>query len=262
MKERSRTLKIKAAERGNFTCQKCKLIDKTGVRLEAHHIVPIYLGGKDELDNVITLCFDCHRYAPDNFEEFKEYLGNEMEGTLTILMKAWKKVREEHPELFKGDSFSKLEKENQPSQKVENNELEKLKRENEELKKEVEKLKNLRQNQKEGMTKKASKGNLVSRAPFGYKIIDGVLVPAENSYLVENIFQDFLSEKVSLTKLAKKYDFSVNGVKKILTNFTYISKIKFDNQIFNGNHSPLISSTLFNHVQNKLESLGIGHKSE
>ena len=49
----------------------------------------------------------------------------------------------------------------------------------------------------------------------------------------------------------------VNGLKKILTNFTYIGKIKFNNQIFNGNHQPILSSTLFNHVQNKFERLGI-----
>ena len=34
-------------------------------------------------------------------------------------------------------------------------------------------------------------------------------------------------------------------------------KIKFDGQTHQGNHQSLISSTLFNHVQNKLEELGI-----
>ena len=37
----------------------------------------------------------------------------------------------------------------------------------------------------------------------------------------------------------------------------YIGKIKFNNQIFEGGHQPIISSTLFNHVQDKLERLGI-----
>lgn len=107
------------------------------------------------------------------------------------------------------------------------------------------------------MEKKARDGKIVSRAPFGYKLENKELVLAQNSYLVPEIFQDFLNKKISLTKLAKKYEFSVNGLKKILKNQTYLGKIKFDGQVHQGTHQPLISSTLFNHVQNKLEELGI-----
>jgi len=109
--------------------------------------------------------------------------------------------------------------------------------------------------QKKGMVEKAVKGNLMSRAPFGYKIENKKLVPAENFREVEEIFEEFLNRDISLTKLAKRHNFSVNGLKKILKNFTYIGKIKFNNQIHDGNHQPIISSTLFNHVQNKLEKL-------
>jgi len=108
------------------------------------------------------------------------------------------------------------------------------------------------------MDKKARDGFLVSRAPLGYKIIDKKLVPKEDSYIVQEIFQDFLNKDISLTKLAKKYNLSVNGLKKVLTNQTYLGKIKFDGQTHQGTHQTLISSTLFNHVQNKLEKLGIG----
>jgi site-specific DNA recombinase len=137
------------------------------------------------------------------------------------------------------------------------NEIEKLLKENEELKKEIEKLKSLKLNQKQGMIKKASQGNLMSRAPFGYKIIDGKLVPAENFREIEEIFEEFLNEDISLRALSEKHNLSVNGLKKILTNFTYIGKIKFNNQVHEGSHQPIVSSTLFNHVQNKLEKLGI-----
>jgi len=125
------------------------------------------------------------------------------------------------------------------------------------LKREIKRLKDLRGNPKEGMIKKAAKGNLVSRAPFGYRVENKKLIPAENFREIEEIFEQFLTENISLTKLAQKHNFSVNGLKKILTNFTYIGKIKFNNQIHEGNHQSLISSTLFNHVQNKLERLGI-----
>jgi site-specific DNA recombinase len=137
------------------------------------------------------------------------------------------------------------------------NELEQIKKENEELKKEIEKLKSQRINQKNGMIKKAMNGNLMSRVPFGYKISEGKLIPVQNYQEVEEIFEEFLNNKISLRQLAKKHNFSVNGLKKILKNFTYLGKIKFNNQIHEGTHQPIVSSTLFNHVQNKLERLGI-----
>src|SRR3989344_4731261 len=63
--------------------------------------------------------------------------------------------------------------------------------------------------------------------------------------------------KFSLTQLSKKHNLSVNGLKKILKNQTYLGKIKFDGQIHIGFHQALISSTLFNHVQKKLNERGI-----
>lgn len=136
-------------------------------------------------------------------------------------------------------------------------EKERLIKENEELRREIERLKSQKINQKEGMIKKASQGESMSRPPFGYNLIEGKLIPAENFREIEEIFEEFLRENISLRKLAEKHHFSVNGLKKILKNFTYIGKIKFNNQIHEGNHQPIVSSTLFNHVQNKLERLGI-----
>lgn len=136
-------------------------------------------------------------------------------------------------------------------------ELENLKKENEFLRSEIERLNAIKNNQKQGMMKKAIKGNLMSRSPFGYKIQEGKLIPAENYKEIEEIFEEFLHNDISLRQLAEKHGLSVNGLKKVLKNFTYIGKIKFNNQVFPGNHEPIISSTLFNHVQNKLEKLGV-----
>lgn len=94
------TLRRKTLERDDFTCQKCKIQDKTGKSLEVHHINPLYSQGKDELSNLITLCNDCHHFAPDKEEEFKEYMKEEMTGTATTLMKSIEKVRKDHPEFF------------------------------------------------------------------------------------------------------------------------------------------------------------------
>lgn len=142
-------------------------------------------------------------------------------------------------------------------------EIEKLKRENFELKKEIENLKKLIGNQKNrgeaqksGMVKKAISGKVMSKPAFGYKIIDGKLIQnEENSRKVQEIFKDFLNEETSLNQLSKKYGFSVNGIKKILKNFTYLGKIKFNNEVHDGNHEPIISFTEFNHVQDKLDKI-------
>jgi len=136
-------------------------------------------------------------------------------------------------------------------------ELEKLKQENQELKQELEKLKQQRgQNQKSGMIKKASFGKVMSKPAFGYKIEQGKLIKdQEKARKIQELFQDFLQNNLSLNKLAEKHGFSVNGIKKILKNFTYIGKIKFDNQIHDGQHEPIISSTDFNHVQDKLDKV-------
>lgn len=109
--------------------------------------------------------------------------------------------------------------------------------------------------QKIGMAKKAAKGDVMSRVPFGYKIENKKLVPAQNYKEIEEIFEDFLNNEISLRRLAEKHNLSVNGLKKILKNYTYIGKIRFDNQIHEGNHQAIISSTLFNHVQNKLDKV-------
>lgn len=144
-------------------------------------------------------------------------------------------------------------------------EISKLMEENAELKKQIEELKNMVINfsssrgkmQKKGMMSKAVKGEIMSRVPFGYRLENKKLLPAENSKEIEEIFEEFLNQNLSLRKIAEKHKLSVNGLKKILKNFTYIGKVKFNNQIHEGKHESIISSTLFNHVQNKLERLGI-----
>ena len=137
------------------------------------------------------------------------------------------------------------------------NELEKLRKENEQLRKKLEDLESLKANQKKGMVKKAKQGKVMSRAPFGYNIEDKKLVPAQYYKEIEEIFEEFLNGNLSLRSLAEKHKLSVNGLKKVLRNFTYIGKIKFDNEIYESKHQQIISSSLFNHVQNKLEKLNI-----
>lgn len=109
---------------------------------------------------------------------------------------------------------------------------------------------------KKGMIKIFKTGQLVTRAPLGYKVENKQLIPTENSYIVQEIFQEFLNTNTSLTQLAKKHSLSVNGLKKILTNYTYLGKIKFAGEIKQGIHKPLLSAELFNRVQEKMREKG------
>ena len=109
--------------------------------------------------------------------------------------------------------------------------------------------------QLKSMNQKASQGIHMSRPPFGYYFDSGRLIPDKNWSEVAEIFEEFLEETATLRKVAEKHKLSVNGLKKILKNFTYIGKVKFNNQIHEGKHKPLISTTLFNRVQNKLDKI-------
>jgi DNA invertase Pin-like site-specific DNA recombinase len=111
--------------------------------------------------------------------------------------------------------------------------------------------------QKQGMIKKSSEGKHMSRAPLGYEwnLKEKILIPAQYSREVEEIFEEFLQPDINLSKLAKKHNLSVNGLKKILRNFAYVGKVKFDGQIHEGKHTPLVSTILFNHVQDKLDKI-------
>jgi hypothetical protein len=107
--------------------------------------------------------------------------------------------------------------------------------------------------QKLGMAEKAFKGKPVTRAPKGYDIIEGDLQPNKDSGKIYSLFRTFLARNYSLNSLAKNFSLSVNGLKKILTNRTYLGEIKFDNRIYKGNHKLIIPPEIFYAVQRKLK---------
>ena len=57
-------------QRDNYYCQKCSSTED----LQAHHIIPIMYGGINHLSNMITLCSNCHQYAPDTPYEFFKWI--------------------------------------------------------------------------------------------------------------------------------------------------------------------------------------------
>jgi 5-methylcytosine-specific restriction endonuclease McrA len=40
-------------------------------KLHVHHIIPIKMGGNNTLDNLITLCEDCHKKEHSHIENIK-----------------------------------------------------------------------------------------------------------------------------------------------------------------------------------------------
>jgi hypothetical protein len=192
-------------ERDNFTCQKCGFKGKPN-ELEIHHIKLKSFEGKDKIENLITLCSICHKYAPDNEIEFKKYIQKKINGKIL--------------DTFRKSNYS------------------------------------ISRRTKFGMQRKAKEGGFITKAPKGYKLIDKTLVLSENSKEIQKIFQEFLDSDISLTQLAKKNSMTPTGMKKLLRNITYLGKVKFDNEISDGTHPPLIDAILFNKVQDKIKELG------
>lgn len=71
-----------AKARDGYKCQCC---GKKNCRLEVHHLLPRSRGGSDKLENLITLCSDCHHLAHSSEEQllsFQKKFGKKAKGTL------------------------------------------------------------------------------------------------------------------------------------------------------------------------------------
>lgn len=84
------TIRNECFERDNFTCKGtlpdgniCGKIARsyefegkryicTGEGFEAHHIIPISRGGTNEVSNLITLCYDCHKREHSKAESVRK----------------------------------------------------------------------------------------------------------------------------------------------------------------------------------------------
>jgi hypothetical protein len=107
--------------------------------------------------------------------------------------------------------------------------------------------------QKKGMDLQAQKGKLMTRAPLGYSVINGELKTNEDAVKVRSLFTTFLEKEYSLNSMAKNFGLSINGLKKVLTNRTYLGEIKFAGKLNKGSHESLINPETFYAVQRKLK---------
>lgn len=61
----SKKTRFEVFKRDNFTCQYCSA-KPPKVPLEIDHLKPVCKGGKNNIDNLITACFDCNRGKAGN----------------------------------------------------------------------------------------------------------------------------------------------------------------------------------------------------
>lgn len=103
-----------------------------------------------------------------------------------------------------------------------------------------------------GMARKNKEGGAVTKPPFGYKMVDKKLIASEEAAKVREIYTRFL-DGTSLNQLARDYDFSVNGIKKILQNRTYVGDVKFAGENNQGVHEAIVEKELFEAVQERVK---------
>ena len=99
-----------------------------------------------------------------------------------------------------------------------------------------------------GMARKNKEGGAVTKPPFGYQMADKRLIVSEDAKKVVEMYTRFL-DGASLNKLAREYGFSVNGIKKILQNRTYVGEVMFAGERNRGVHEPIVDKELFEAVQ-------------
>jgi hypothetical protein len=65
--------------RDDYTCQECGAQGgpEGDANLEVHHITPAAEGGSDSLENLETLCKDCHRSGRENPGWFEQEYGTD-----------------------------------------------------------------------------------------------------------------------------------------------------------------------------------------
>ncbi len=132
---------------------------------------------------------------------------------------------------------------------------------------------------KRGMKERASRGEPVSVAPFGYKMINSEYIPdPDTAPFVEKIFKDYASGKgmraiayeISAcgARTIRGNTFDNRGIEYILNNPVYKGKLRWSPDgkiaskriydedkymITQGNHKPIISEELFEAAQKRLE---------
>jgi site-specific DNA recombinase len=131
---------------------------------------------------------------------------------------------------------------------------------------------NLSEETRKGMTEKAEEGIWPSTAPIGYKNVLGksgkrtIKLDTRKSPIVRNLFETYSSGKYSLEEITKKFagkglvsrknkkSIGRSTVHKILKNRTYSGDFLWKGKLYQGKYPSLISSKLWEKVQEVLRT--------
>ena len=104
-----------------------------------------------------------------------------------------------------------------------------------------------------GMDKKAHDGYVQYKAPFGYEYIDSKLAVNEGeAEIIRSIYGLYLAEG-STYKVAKKFNINQRRVHRILTNETYLGKVKWKEEVIEGCHDHIVNEEVFGRVRQLME---------
>ena len=120
---------------------------------------------------------------------------------------------------------------------------------------------NLREEVNKGMYEKAAQGTYPARAPFGYRNnreTRGIDVHPENAPIAKRVFELYVGARHSLSNLSKELKketgvrISKANVHQMLTNPFYMGQFVWRGHMYQGTHTPLISTEMWARVQDVL----------
>lgn len=99
--------------------------------------------------------------------------------------------------------------------------------------------------------KKISSGEVLSRPPLGYEYKNRRLVIKEKeAEKVKEIYRMWMAG-VNYREIAGKFNVPISTLYEIIKNPTYIGKVQYRNQLYQGTHKAIISEELFNKINEK-----------
>jgi site-specific DNA recombinase len=136
---------------------------------------------------------------------------------------------------------------------------------------------NLSENIKRGLRQKLRNGVYPGFAPIGYANElrnHTILKDPENWQIVKRLFEEYATGKNTLEQIQKlalslglmsrrsKKNLSLSRIQRMLQNPFYYGLFQFKNEIYEGNHEPIISKQLFEKVQRIMADRGKPRKEK
>lgn len=102
--------------------------------------------------------------------------------------------------------------------------------------------------------KKISDGQYLNRAPIGYRYREGrLVVDKKEAERVREIFAMWAAG-VHYREIAEKFSIPISTLYIIIRNPTYIGRIQYKGELYDGNHPPIVDEGLFEQVNQMIGS--------